>query len=170
MHLAWLDLFPFRAVPAAYGGSLARDPIGAVAAGTTDVITTRTTATPDLSHVCDLHHNSQQRQILNPLSEARDRTHNLVVPRCIRFHCFTTGTPRPSLIFLSLIGRCGGNSLFVNYLNESTVYREGPKSNKIHSACSVGGSETVVASSIFLSKTPTQNKKNNILFSIMGRG
>ena len=31
------------------------------------------TATPDLSCVCDLHHSSQQRQILNPLSEARDR-------------------------------------------------------------------------------------------------
>ena len=32
------------------------------------------TATPDLSRVYDLHHNSQQRQILNPLSEAMDRT------------------------------------------------------------------------------------------------
>ena len=29
-----------------------------------------TTAKPDLSHVCDLHHGSLQRQ--NPLSEARD--------------------------------------------------------------------------------------------------
>ena len=32
------------------------------------------TATPDLSHICNLHHSSQQRRILNPLSEARDRT------------------------------------------------------------------------------------------------
>ena len=32
------------------------------------------TATPDPSCVCDLHHNSQQHQILDPLSEARDRT------------------------------------------------------------------------------------------------
>ena len=31
-------------------------------------------AMPDLSHVCDLHHSSQQRQILNPLSEAKDQT------------------------------------------------------------------------------------------------
>ena len=33
-----------------------------------------TTATSllDLSHICELHHNSQQHQILNPLSEARD--------------------------------------------------------------------------------------------------
>ena len=30
------------------------------------------TAVQDLSHVCDLHHSLQQRQILNPLSEARD--------------------------------------------------------------------------------------------------
>ena len=32
------------------------------------------TATPDLSHICILHHSLQQRQILNPLSEARDQT------------------------------------------------------------------------------------------------
>ena len=37
-------------------------------------------ATPDLSHICDLHHSSQQHWILNLLSEARDRTHNLMVP------------------------------------------------------------------------------------------
>ena len=29
---------------------------------------------PDPSHICDLHHSSQQGQILNPLSEAKDRT------------------------------------------------------------------------------------------------
>ena len=38
----------------AHGGSQARGPIGAVA-------------------VCDLHQGSQQRRILNPPSEARDR-------------------------------------------------------------------------------------------------
>ena len=48
----------------AHGGSQARGQIGDVA--------TTATATPDLSCVCDLHHNSQQRQILNPLSKARD--------------------------------------------------------------------------------------------------
>ena len=42
------------------------------------------TATPDLSHTCDLHHSSGQCQILNPLSEARDRTRNLMVPSQIR--------------------------------------------------------------------------------------
>ena len=30
------------------------------------------TATQDLSHVCDVHHSSQQRQIRNLLSEAKD--------------------------------------------------------------------------------------------------
>ena len=38
------------------------------------------TATPDLSYVCDRHHSSRQHQILNPLSEAGDRTHNHMVP------------------------------------------------------------------------------------------
>ena len=33
--------------------------------------------TPDLSHACNLHLSSRQRQILNPLSEARGRTHIL---------------------------------------------------------------------------------------------
>ena len=36
------------------------------------------TATPDLSCICDLHHSSQQRWILNPLSEARDPTRVLM--------------------------------------------------------------------------------------------
>ena len=39
----------------------------------------RAAATPDLSHVHDPHHRSGQRQILNPLSKARDQTHNLMV-------------------------------------------------------------------------------------------
>ena len=40
------------------------------------------TATQDPNHVCDL------------LSEARDRTHNLVVPSLIRFCCATIETPK----------------------------------------------------------------------------
>ena len=63
-----------RAVPAAYGGSQATGLIGNVAVG--------------------LHHSSQQCRILNPLSEARDLTHNLMVPTRIRFRCAKTGTPR----------------------------------------------------------------------------
>ena len=51
------------------------------------------TATRDPSCICNLHHSSRQCWILNPLSKARDRTHNLVVPSRIHFHCATTGTP-----------------------------------------------------------------------------
>ena len=41
---------------------------------------TRATATGDLSRICDLHHSSQQHWILSPLSKARDRTHNFMIP------------------------------------------------------------------------------------------
>ena len=53
-----------------------------------------TTAMPDPSHVCDLHQSSWQRWTLNPLSEARGRTRNLMVPSWIHFRCATMGTPR----------------------------------------------------------------------------
>ena len=36
------------------------------------------TAMPDPSFICSLHHSSWQRQILNPLSKARDKTHVLM--------------------------------------------------------------------------------------------
>ena len=39
---------------------------------------TTATATRDPSYICDLHHSSWQRWILNPLSKARDRTHILM--------------------------------------------------------------------------------------------
>ena len=35
-------------------------------------------ATTDPSRICDLHHSSWQRQILNPLRETRDQTHILM--------------------------------------------------------------------------------------------
>ena len=80
--------------PEAYGGSQASGLIGAAAAGAY----TTAIAMPDPGRVCDLHHNSQQRWILNPLSEARDRTRVLMVPRRIRFRCTTTGSPTVSLL------------------------------------------------------------------------
>ena len=57
------------AKPMAYRSSQARDRIRAVAASLH-----HSHSTPDLSHVCDLHHSSWQHQILNPLSKARDCT------------------------------------------------------------------------------------------------
>ena len=50
----------FRDTPMVYGSSQARGQIRSVA------------ATQDLSHICDLHHCSQQCQILNLMNEARD--------------------------------------------------------------------------------------------------
>ena len=50
------------------------------------------TAMQDPSHICDLHHSSRQCRILNPLSEARDQTGNLVVTSRILFCCTTVET------------------------------------------------------------------------------
>ena len=43
-------------------------------------------ATWDLSHICDLHHSSQQHRILNQLSEARDQTHILMGISRVPYH------------------------------------------------------------------------------------
>ena len=60
---------PFRAAPMAYGVSQARGRIGSYSCQPTYITGTETR---DLSHVCDLHHSSWPRWILNPLSKARD--------------------------------------------------------------------------------------------------
>ena len=73
----FLSFCLLRATPVAYGGSQARGLIRAIAYA-------RATAIRDLSHVCHLHHSSQHCWILNPLSKARDRTLNLMVPSQIR--------------------------------------------------------------------------------------
>ena len=39
---------------------------------------TTATATPDLSHICNLHHSPRQCWILKPLSEVRDGTRILM--------------------------------------------------------------------------------------------
>ena len=61
-------------------------------------------ATPDPSRVRDLHHNSRQSQILNPRSDARDRTRHLRVPSRFRFHCATVGTPIKFFLTLRSFG------------------------------------------------------------------
>ena len=61
--------FFFRTAPVASGSSQARDQIAARA---TAYATAR--ATPDLSHIHNLHHSLWQHQILNPLTEARGHT------------------------------------------------------------------------------------------------
>ena len=57
----------FRAAPMAYGSSQARSltelkPLAYATA----------TATPDLSHICHLHHSSLHCRIFHPVGEARD--------------------------------------------------------------------------------------------------
>ena len=49
---------------------------------------TTATATHNLSHVCEpcLHHSSQRHQKRNALSEARDRTHILMVISGVHYH------------------------------------------------------------------------------------
>ena len=61
------------------------------------------TATPDLSHICNLHYSSRQHQILNPLSKARDRTCILPMDASqIHFCWATTGTLRSGISLLWL--------------------------------------------------------------------
>ena len=91
LFLSWVSFFClFRAVLVACGGSQARGPVGAVAVG-----------------LCQSHSNarsephlqptpqSPQHQILNQLSGARDRTHNLtlmsILKRCLESIRYTQG-------------------------------------------------------------------------------
>ena len=55
-------------------------------------------ATRDPSRTCDLHHSSQQHQLLNSLSEARDQTHILMVPSRVCYLWATTATPNSNLL------------------------------------------------------------------------
>ena len=73
---------------AAYGGSQARGRIGAVGAG----LHHSHSDTRSKLHLQPIPQLWQHR-ILNPLSEARDRTCVLMDASQIRFRCTTTGTP-----------------------------------------------------------------------------
>ena len=62
----------FRATPTAYGGSQVRVELELQLPAYPTA-----TAAPDPSRICGLRRGSQQRQILNQLSEARDQGPNL---------------------------------------------------------------------------------------------
>ena len=88
----WLSTFCvcvrlFRAPPVAYGSSQARGPIRPTAAGLH-----HSHSNARSSHICDPHCISRQRQILNPLSEARNRTHDLIDTNQVRYCWATRGT------------------------------------------------------------------------------
>ena len=58
------------------------------------------TVTQDLNRICNLHHSSQQHQILNPLREARDRTCDHMAPSQICFYCVNSGNSRYLNLFM----------------------------------------------------------------------
>ena len=58
----------------------------------------------DLSHFCNLHHSLRPPQIPNPLSKARDRTRNLMVPSRFHFRSNTRRTPRIFFFFFIMKG------------------------------------------------------------------
>ena len=62
---------------------------------------TTATATSDLSSICDLHHSSGQRWILNPLSEDRDRNCILMDTSQDPYRRATTGIPKINFILMS---------------------------------------------------------------------
>ena len=68
-------------------------------------------ATWDLSHICYLHHSSQQHWMLNPLSEARDATSIFMDTDWIHYWWATMGTMETYIflkhIFLSFINTSG---------------------------------------------------------------
>ena len=70
----------FRATPATYGSSQAR-----VESELQLRVYTTATAKPNPSRICDPHHSPQQHQILNPLSEARERPCVLMDTSQIRY-------------------------------------------------------------------------------------
>ena len=95
-----------RAAPTAYGGSQARDLIGAVAAGLCH-------SHSNAGSVLCLwpNHSPWQHQILNPLSEARDRTWILMDAS----RWATVGTPQPYISWniFSATTTPFGNSNFI---------------------------------------------------------
>ena len=80
--------FPFRAAPHGIWRLPGKGPIRATAAGL------RHSNTGSETHLQQTLYSSWQCQILNPLSEARDWTCNLMVPSLICFRCTTMETPR----------------------------------------------------------------------------
>ena len=77
------------------------------------------TAMLDLSRICNLYHSSQQRQLLNALSKARDQTHSLMVPSWIHFHCTTMGTPH---FFFNQDLKSDEFQLTIHFLEETQDY------------------------------------------------
>ena len=77
----------FRALPMAYGSSQAGGQIRAAAASLY-----HSQSNMGSSRICNLHHSTQQHQILNPLIKGRNWTHVLMDTSQVRYCWATTGT------------------------------------------------------------------------------
>ena len=79
---------------------------------------------PDPSHVCDLLHSSQQCRILNPLSEAWDRTRVLMDTSQVLNHWVTMETPRKVyFLIMSKIYLFTHNQLCMNLNRYNLMWR-----------------------------------------------
>ena len=85
------------------------------------LVYTTATATQNRSHICKLHHSSWQPWILNPLSEAREQTRNLMVPGRI-----VSTAPRRELLALLDLGmpghRAGGRRVTYSFRPTAWVH------------------------------------------------
>ena len=106
--MLFIYLLLFRAESTAYGSSQPRGRIKATAAGLH-----HSHSKAGSSRICDLDHSSQQRQILNSLSEARDGTYILMDPSQVRFCCTTTGLPPTQFIDKPSLSHCFFNTPFI---------------------------------------------------------
>ena len=88
----------FRAAPMAYGSSLAKCWIRAIAAGLHC-----SHSNLGSEHIWDLHHNSRQGRIPDPLSEARDRTWILMDTSQVCYHWAIRELPLPNSIFRNIL-------------------------------------------------------------------
>ena len=99
-HLKWAPCFPFFLGPQLKPMEVPR--LG-VKSDLQLLAQATATAMTDLSCICDLHHSSQQCQILNPLSEARDWTCILMDTSQICFYWAMMGTPLLSFSISELL-------------------------------------------------------------------
>ena len=81
-----------------------------------------TTPTWDPSPVFNPHHSSQQCRILNPLSEARDRTLVLMDPSRVRYHWATPELPQLPYSFLSRSSPLYGHTTFYSPLHYLDIW------------------------------------------------
>ena len=84
---------------------------------------TTATATQDPSRICELHHSSRQHWIFNPLSEARNRSRNLMVPSRICFSCAARGTPSLYVVKNQLEQSPTGKDFYDKCLSEKRKFQ-----------------------------------------------